>query len=242
MSPARRSLLHVNGGRILQIYVVAQSRASAVIWKTIVHLGGDMLLIVGVILAGLGAALCNEGTSRPSSCCGPPSTSPSPASGGSVAPGCAHPSSPSLQYSQPSSLPAPGSARARRARCRARHWHPRGYRGSAAIAGKSLLVAGLWHGVAVGLEPAVRDIYCRGGPQLTGVRRPRRARRHFQAQFPTRLQVRVGGVHVNDVALAAGETTTIRTMWPARGLAYIELDQQAPANEPAVIAVTVPGR
>jgi len=62
------------------------------------------------------------------------------------------------------------------------------------------------------------------------------------AQFATRLQVRVGGVHVNDVTLAAGETTTIRTMWPARGLAYIELDQQAPANESAVIAVTVPVR
>ena len=33
-----RSLLHVNGGRILQIYVVAQSRASALVWKTIVIL------------------------------------------------------------------------------------------------------------------------------------------------------------------------------------------------------------
>jgi hypothetical protein len=55
-----RSLLHVNGGRILQIYVVAGSRAEATIWKTFVHAGSDLLLVAGVLLAPFGAAFARE--------------------------------------------------------------------------------------------------------------------------------------------------------------------------------------
>ena len=55
-----RSLLYVNGGRILQIYVVAQSKASATAWKVLVHLGCDALLIVSAVFAALGAALCRR--------------------------------------------------------------------------------------------------------------------------------------------------------------------------------------
>ena len=45
---------------ILQIYVVAGSKANAVAWKTLVHLGSDGLLIFATVLAGLGAALCRQ--------------------------------------------------------------------------------------------------------------------------------------------------------------------------------------
>ena len=55
-----RSLLHVNGGRILQIYVVADSKAGAVAWKTLVHLGSDAFLVIGAVLAALGASLCQR--------------------------------------------------------------------------------------------------------------------------------------------------------------------------------------
>jgi 4-amino-4-deoxy-L-arabinose transferase-like glycosyltransferase len=55
-----RTLFYVNGGRILQIYVVAGSRTSAAIWKALVHTGTDLLLIVSVVLAPLGAVLCRE--------------------------------------------------------------------------------------------------------------------------------------------------------------------------------------
>lgn len=55
-----RSLLHVNGGRILQIYVAAGSEARAGLWKALVHAGTDGLLIVSTLLAGLGAALCRR--------------------------------------------------------------------------------------------------------------------------------------------------------------------------------------
>jgi hypothetical protein len=52
-----RSLLHVNGGRILQIYIVAASEWQASLWKVLVHAGTDGLLMFSTILAGVGAAL-----------------------------------------------------------------------------------------------------------------------------------------------------------------------------------------
>ena len=60
------------------------------------------------------------------------------------------------------------------------------------------------------------------------------------AQSQTQLRVRVGGVHVQTLELGAGETTTIKAMWPPRGLAFIELDQPGPTNSPAPVAVSVP--
>jgi hypothetical protein len=55
-----RSLLHINGGRILQIYVVADSYVSALAWKTAVHLGTDGLLLFAATLAPIGAAVCHR--------------------------------------------------------------------------------------------------------------------------------------------------------------------------------------
>jgi hypothetical protein len=53
-----RSLLYVNGGRILQIYVVSDSKTTAAAWKALVHMGADALLVVAAVLAPIGAALC----------------------------------------------------------------------------------------------------------------------------------------------------------------------------------------
>jgi hypothetical protein len=55
-----RSLFHVNGGRQLQIYVVAGSRATAILWKILAHIGTDALLIGAAILAWPGAVLCRN--------------------------------------------------------------------------------------------------------------------------------------------------------------------------------------
>jgi 4-amino-4-deoxy-L-arabinose transferase-like glycosyltransferase len=55
-----KSILHVNGGRILQIYVVAGDRLRATIWKCLVHIGADALLLVAVLLGPVGAALCRR--------------------------------------------------------------------------------------------------------------------------------------------------------------------------------------
>src|SRR5437762_4661779 len=55
-----RSLLYVNGGRQLQIYVVAGSKATAVLWKILAHVGTDALLIAAAIFAWPGAVLCRN--------------------------------------------------------------------------------------------------------------------------------------------------------------------------------------
>ncbi len=55
-----RSLLHVNGGRQLQIYVVAANKSTALIWKVLVHLGTDAVLILAALLALPGAAWCRN--------------------------------------------------------------------------------------------------------------------------------------------------------------------------------------
>jgi 4-amino-4-deoxy-L-arabinose transferase-like glycosyltransferase len=49
-----RSLFHLNGGRLLQIYLTSKSYAGAVVWKAIAHLGVDWLLILSAVLAPLG--------------------------------------------------------------------------------------------------------------------------------------------------------------------------------------------
>lgn len=55
-----RSLLYVNGGRLLQIYVVAGTKETAILWKVLVHLGTDALLLAAAVLAWLGAVLCRN--------------------------------------------------------------------------------------------------------------------------------------------------------------------------------------
>ncbi len=55
-----RSLFYVNGGRQLQIYVVAGSQVTAILWKIIAHIGTDVLLIVAATLAWAGAVLCRN--------------------------------------------------------------------------------------------------------------------------------------------------------------------------------------
>ena len=55
-----RSLVHVNGGRQLQIYVVAANKSTALIWKVLVHLGTDAVLILAALLALPGAAWCRN--------------------------------------------------------------------------------------------------------------------------------------------------------------------------------------
>lgn len=55
-----RTLLHVNGGRLLQIYVVTDSYPMAVAWKTAVHAGTDLLVILAATLSPLGSAICRN--------------------------------------------------------------------------------------------------------------------------------------------------------------------------------------
>jgi hypothetical protein len=55
-----RSLLHVNGGRVLQIYVTAGNHVTAIAWKIASHLTVDLLLVMALTLAPFGAVLGRE--------------------------------------------------------------------------------------------------------------------------------------------------------------------------------------
>ena len=55
-----RTLFYVNGGRLLQIYVVAGNEATALVWKVLVHIGTDLLLLAATVLVWPGAVLCRN--------------------------------------------------------------------------------------------------------------------------------------------------------------------------------------
>jgi hypothetical protein len=52
-----RSVLHVNGGRLLQSHVAVANGTLAVIWKTAAHLFGDFAFVAAALLAPFGLAL-----------------------------------------------------------------------------------------------------------------------------------------------------------------------------------------
>jgi 4-amino-4-deoxy-L-arabinose transferase-like glycosyltransferase len=55
-----RSILHLNGGRLLQIYVVARDRTRAVLWKLAVHLFSDLTFAASLLLAPFGLVLARR--------------------------------------------------------------------------------------------------------------------------------------------------------------------------------------
>jgi 4-amino-4-deoxy-L-arabinose transferase-like glycosyltransferase len=55
-----RSLVHVNGGRVLQIYVAPETKAGAWMWKIALHASIDLLFIVALILAPFGVAFSRD--------------------------------------------------------------------------------------------------------------------------------------------------------------------------------------
>ncbi len=239
-----RSLLHVNGGRILQIYVVAGSKAGAVAWKTFVHLGSDALLVVSAILAALGAALSRD----------------------------RRPAAMFLLWAAINiGITAVGGFGGARLRapfeplmlvlaavvCAGRWRRP----GTLALA----LAAAVGLVAAAGVLPQVPgslrawpdyrvrwpSIFNRSSGDFTGsagLNVPAYEGLASMMATPAggsspRVDVRVGGVHVRTVQLTAGEPTAIRAVWPARGLAFVELDtiSGAPGGQ-EVIHVSVAGR
>ncbi len=52
-----RSVLHVNGGRLLQSYIVARDFTFAVLWKLAAHLFNDLAFVFSLLLAPFGIAL-----------------------------------------------------------------------------------------------------------------------------------------------------------------------------------------
>jgi len=55
-----RSLFHVNGGRLLQIYLGAATKAGALFAKFATHLFGDLAFVVCLLLAPIGVVVCRK--------------------------------------------------------------------------------------------------------------------------------------------------------------------------------------
>jgi hypothetical protein len=54
------SILHVNGGRLLQIYLGARTKPGSIFWKATAHGLADALLVTALLLAPFGLALCRR--------------------------------------------------------------------------------------------------------------------------------------------------------------------------------------
>jgi len=238
-----QSLLHVNGGRILQTYVLAGSKPGAIAWKAFAHLGSDVPLVLGAVLAAFGAALCRRPRIALILLLWTAINIGVASLGGFGGARLRAPFEPLLVVL--AAVVCVGGWR---------HAHP------AALAAAS--VAGIVAAAAVlpQVPPSLRSwpdygiawpsIFSRpvghfsgaaglNVPAFDGVATLTAA---TASSSPIRLRVRVGGVDVQTVDVAEGSTRTIRTPWPARGLAFVELQQVGPSQGRPVIEVHVPGR
>jgi 4-amino-4-deoxy-L-arabinose transferase-like glycosyltransferase len=59
-STTSRSILHVNGGRLLQIYLGAETKLGATAWKLAAHVFADLSLVLILALAPFGFVLCQK--------------------------------------------------------------------------------------------------------------------------------------------------------------------------------------
>jgi 4-amino-4-deoxy-L-arabinose transferase-like glycosyltransferase len=55
-----QSILHVNGGRLLQIYLGAETKLGATAWKVAAHVFSDLSLVMVLALAPFGLVLCQK--------------------------------------------------------------------------------------------------------------------------------------------------------------------------------------
>ncbi|HSC28662.1 MAG TPA: glycosyltransferase family 39 protein [Vicinamibacterales bacterium] len=236
-----RSLFHVNGGRILQIYVVADSRPGAAVWKSLVHLGSDAVLILGAVLAGVGAAVCRRPRIAVVLLLWTAINIGIASLGGFGGARLRTPFEPFLIVLA-AVVPAGGWRRP----------HPAALAGAlaaaivAAIAVMPQVPGSLrsWPDYGV-IWPSIFDrpegrFTGSAGlnvPAYDGV-----ATLTATATGPSTilLRLRVGGVHVRTIGLPPGEASTVHARWPPRGLAFIELDQVG--GDPATVEVRVPGR
>jgi 4-amino-4-deoxy-L-arabinose transferase-like glycosyltransferase len=241
-----RSLLHVNGGRILQIYVVAGSRSAAAVWKAFVHVGSDLLLVFSAIVAALGAVLCRDRRLSALFVLWAAVNIGIAAVGGFGGARLRAPFEPLMLVLAAVAV----SGRWRRP-------------GPIALA-LALAVGAI---IAIGVVPQVprslegRPDYGVTWPSIfnrssgrfagaAGLNVP--AYQGFAELSATpaggtspRLDVRVGGVSVRTVQLTAGQPTSIRAVWPAGGLAFVELTAIRDAGhsgEQEVIHVSIAGR
>jgi hypothetical protein len=238
-----RSLFHVNGGRILQIYVVADTRLRAIAWKAAVLAGSDVLLVVATILAAPGAALCrrprlvvflliwiaiNVGIASAGGFGGARLRAPfEPLLLVLAAVVCAG------EWRRPR-LPVLGLALVTSA--------------VAALAVLPQLPASLRAWPDYGVKwPSIftrheGDVVGTAGLSVPAYAGTATLDAVPTGDIPVLLHVVVAGVPDQILQLAPGQITSIRARWPSLGLAFVELTASGPSGAREAVRVVVPGR
>ena len=231
-----RSLLQVNGGRILQIYVVAATKSGAAVWKVLIHLGTDALLILAVAIAPIGAALCRRPRIAAMLLLWTAINMIIASVGGFGGARLRTPFEPLLMilaavpfagsWRHPSLLEVPAAAILTGLALTAvvpqipqtlRAWPDYGVKWPSIFN----RTAGQFTGAA-GLNVPAPD----GAARLNAI---------SDGDSAVQLRVRVNGVLVRTVQLPPGDVTTIHALWPARGLAFVELNATGPAGNDATV-------
>jgi hypothetical protein len=234
-----RSLFHVNGGRILQIYIVAGSHGAALAWKALVHVGADGLLVVSALLAPLGAVLC-RGWRLTAWCVLWAGVNIGIASlGGFGGARLRVPFEPMLFVL--AGVVCAGSWR--------RSGWPARFCAMAAIAALTVafvpqvprsLQAWPDYGIA---WPSVfaRDIgrvRTSAGFNIPAPAASAVFSATLEGPAPRQLHVRARGVHVRTLQLTPGQPATVHVPWPGTGMAFLEVDL---AGEPDGTVLIAPG-
>lgn len=219
-----RSLLHVNGGRILQIYIVAGSRASAAAWKAALHLGGDGLLLVSATLAALGAALCGGPRLALLLVLWSGVNIAIASAGGFSGARLRAPFEPILLIFaavvfagawRPPRLPVLAAAAAT------------GVLAAAAVVPQLPRALQAWPDYGVRWPSIFRrdtgSFSTAAGINVLASGGAAALRLTPSEGWSPELHVRVGGIHVRTLQLTAGQPATVRVRWPEGGIAFVEL-------------------
>lgn len=244
-----RSLLYVNGGRILQTYVVARSRFAAGRWKLLVHIGTDLPLIASLLLAPIGVVVCRQTGAAIVFVLWAVLNVAIASVGGFGGARLRTPFEPLLFVLAGAVV--------------AGAWRPRSGRwlfvGVALALGLSAVVLPqlprslaarpdygvAWSSVADRESGRIEGRAGFNVPAYDGVVTLSVASRpHIPgANEPTRVAVRLGGTIVETLTLTPDEERALRYTWPAKGLAFAELEAtRRPSGAPASLQVALSRR
>lgn len=219
-----RSLLHVNGGRQLQIYVVAKDRLRAGLWKAVVHAGTDALLVIASIGAAIGAIVCRQPRLAAMCVLWTVVNVAIAAMGGFSGARLRVPFEPFLFLLSASVLAGEWRPATMRA------WIPAiAIAAVVAVAVLSQVPASFAAWPDYGVRwPSIfnrtsGDLSRSAGVNVLALDGVAAFQASATGTQPIRLDVRAGGVHVRTVELPPGNPVPIRALWPPRGFAFVEL-------------------
>ncbi len=231
-----RSMLHLNGGRLLQIYIVARNEAFAVLWKLAAHVAGDFALIASLLLAPFGLPLARRKDTSLLTAIWILLNLALVALGGFAGPRLRAPFEPHLIAF--ASVAAVEGFRG----LRTRRWV---FAGAVSLASAALLLPQVprsleaWpdYGIRWQHRPKGWRTLVRGSAGFnvrvrTGfIPLEVRARRSTGEVSDTVVEVRLGRRMVRRETIPVGEAREIELEWPTRTIAYVELRASSSATE-----------